>query len=88
MNCGPIIEDFGLEPTFLPDLAGSLDGHIPDDFTPTTIGGVGVEEISMMGQAGWTIAIGAQMRRAAEALQKKTGVPFTAIREAVRARGQ
>ena len=71
-----IIEDFGLEPTFLPDLAGSLDGHIPDDFTPTTIGGVGVEEISMMGQAGWTIAIGAQMRRAAEAMQKKTGVPF------------
>lgn len=71
-----IIEDFGLEPTFLPDLAGSLDGHIPDDFTPTTIGGVGVEEISMMGQAGWTIAIGAQMQRAAEAMQKKTGVPF------------
>ncbi|MGD9545345.1 MAG: nitrogenase iron-molybdenum cofactor biosynthesis protein NifN [Methylocystis sp.] len=71
-----IIEDFGLEPTFLPDLAGSLDGHIPDDFTPTTIGGVGVEEISAMGQAGWTIAIGAQMRRAAEAMQKKTGVPF------------
>jgi nitrogenase molybdenum-iron protein NifN len=71
-----IFEDFGLEPTFLPDLAGSLDGHIPDDFTPTTIGGVGVEEISTMGQCGWTIAIGAQMRAAAEALQKKTGVPF------------
>jgi nitrogenase molybdenum-iron protein NifN len=71
-----IIEDFGLEPTFLPDLAGSLDGHIPDDFTPTTIGGVGVDEISMMGQASWTIAIGAQMRRAAEAMQERTGVPF------------
>jgi len=27
-----IIEDFGLEPSFLPDLAGSLDGHIPDEF--------------------------------------------------------
>ena len=40
-----IIEDFGLEPTFLPDLGGSLDGHIPDDFTPTTIGGVSVEEV-------------------------------------------
>ncbi len=34
-----IIEDFGLEPSFLPDLGGSLDGHIPDEFTPTTIGG-------------------------------------------------
>lgn len=71
-----IIEDFGLEPTFLPDLSGSLDGHIPDDFTPTTIGGVGIEEIATMGQAGWTIAIGAQMRAAAEALQKKTDIPY------------
>ncbi len=71
-----IIEDFGLEPTFLPDLSGSLDGHIPDDFTPTTIGGVGVEEVAAMGQAGWTIAIGAQMRLAAEAMKKKTGIPY------------
>jgi nitrogenase molybdenum-iron protein NifN len=71
-----MIEDFGLEPSFLPDLAGSLDGHIPEDFTPTTIGGIGIEEIAMMGYASWTIAIGAQMRLAAEALEKKTGTPF------------
>ncbi|POF33839.1 nitrogenase iron-molybdenum cofactor biosynthesis protein NifN [Roseibium marinum] len=71
-----IIEDFGLVPTFLPDIAGSLDGHIPDDFTPTTIGGVGVDEVAAMGQAAWTIAIGAQMRRAAQAMEKKTGIPF------------
>ena len=71
-----IIEDFGLQPSFLPDLAGSLDGHIPDEFVPTTIGGIGVDEVATMGQAGWTIAIGAQMRRAAEAMQKKTGTPY------------
>jgi nitrogenase molybdenum-iron protein NifN len=71
-----IIEDFGLEPTFLPDIGGSLDGHIPDDFTPTTIGGVGVEEVAAMGLAGWTIAVGAQMRPAAEALQAKAGTPY------------
>ena len=71
-----ILEDFGLRPSFLPDLAGSLDGHIPDEFTPTTIGGIGVDEIATMGQAAWTIAIGAQMQRAAEAMQAKTGVPF------------
>jgi nitrogenase molybdenum-iron protein NifN len=71
-----ILEDFGLKPSFLPDLAGSLDGHIPDEFTPTTIGGIGVDEIATMGQASWTIAIGAQMQRAAEAMQAKTGVPF------------
>ena len=71
-----IIEDFGLEPSFLPDIAGSLDGHIPEEFVPTTIGGIGVEEIATMGQAAWTIAIGAQMRRAAMAMDAKTGVPF------------
>ncbi len=75
-----IIEDFGLEPSFLPDLAGSLDGHIPDEFTPTTIGGIGVEEVAAMGLAGWTIAIGEQMRRAAEALQAKAGVPYRLFR--------
>ncbi|MGP8123229.1 MAG: nitrogenase iron-molybdenum cofactor biosynthesis protein NifN [Xanthobacteraceae bacterium] len=71
-----IFEDFGLKPAFLPDIAGSLDGHIPDEFMPTTIGGIGVDEVAAMGQAAWTIAIGAQMRRAAEALQAKAGVPF------------
>jgi nitrogenase molybdenum-iron protein NifN len=71
-----IFEDFGLAPSFLPDLAGSLDGHIPEDFTPTTIGGIGVDEIATMGCAGWTIAIGEQMRRAAIALEAKTGVPY------------
>ncbi|UPJ48020.1 nitrogenase iron-molybdenum cofactor biosynthesis protein NifN [Bradyrhizobium sp. 200] len=71
-----ILEDFGLKPSFLPNLAGSLDGHIPDEFTPTTIGGIGVDEVVSMGRAGWTIAIGAQMRRAAENMQAKAGVPF------------
>ncbi|MDR3466638.1 MAG: nitrogenase iron-molybdenum cofactor biosynthesis protein NifN [Xanthobacteraceae bacterium] len=71
-----MMEDFGLVPSFLPDLGGSLDGHIPDEFTPTTIGGIGVDEIAAMGRASWTIAIGAQMRRAAEALEKKAGTPF------------
>jgi len=71
-----ILEDFGLKPSFLPDLAGSLDGHIPDEFVPTTIGGIGVDEVRTMGRAGWTIAIGAQMKRAAEAMLAKTGVPY------------
>ena len=71
-----IIEDFGLEPSFLPDLAGSLDGHIPDEFTPTTIGGIGVEEVATMGYAAWTIAIGEQMRRSAVTMEKKAGVPY------------
>jgi nitrogenase molybdenum-iron protein NifN len=71
-----IISAFGLEPTFLPDLSGSLDGHIPDDFTPTTLGGVTKEDIAAMGAAAWTIAIGEQMRDAARALETRAGVPF------------
>jgi nitrogenase molybdenum-iron protein NifN len=71
-----ILDAFGLRASFLPDIAGSLDGHVPDDFTPTTHGGVSVAEIAGMGAAAFTIAIGEQMRPAAVALEKKTGVPF------------
>lgn len=65
-----------MEPYFLPDLAASLDGHIPDDFTPTTLGGISLEEIEELGDASYCVAIGEHMRRAAEALQKKTGLPY------------
>ncbi|GAM05310.1 MAG: nitrogenase iron-molybdenum cofactor biosynthesis protein NifN [Pseudomonadota bacterium] len=71
-----LFEDFGLVPNFLPDLSGSLDGHIPEDFTPTTLGGTGPEEVRAMAHAGWTLAIGEQMRGAAEALEARAGVPF------------
>ena len=71
-----LFEAFGLEPTFLPDISGSLDGHIPQDFTPTTLGGAGCDEARAMGLASWTIAVGEQMRPAAEALEKKTGIRF------------
>lgn len=71
-----IFEAFGLEPLFLPDLSGSLDGHIPEDFTPTTLGGIALSDIASMGLSAATIAIGEQMRPAAEALQARTGLPF------------
>ncbi|MBU2719314.1 nitrogenase iron-molybdenum cofactor biosynthesis protein NifN [Acidithiobacillus ferridurans] len=71
-----ISESFGLQPTFLPDLSGSLDGHVPEDFSSTTLGGTGLEEIRAMGEAELTIALGEQMRPAAEALMAKTGQPY------------
>ncbi len=71
-----IVSAFELEPLFLPDLSGSLDGHVPEDFTPATLGGVSVDEIASMGRSAWTIAIGEQMRPAAAALEAKTGVPY------------
>ena len=71
-----IIAAFGLDALFLPDLSGSLDGHVPEDFTPTTLGGISLEEIGGMGSSAWTIAVGEQMRAAAVTLEKKAGVPF------------
>jgi nitrogenase molybdenum-iron protein NifN len=72
-----ILEGFGLQAVVLPDLSGSLDGHVPDDFTPTTLGGISLEEIAGMGLSCHTLAIGEQIRDAAVALEKRTGVPFT-----------
>ncbi len=71
-----MIESFGLRAHFLPDLSGSLDGHIPEEFTPTTLGGISVAEIRAMGSALATIAIGEQMRGGAISLEHKTGVPY------------
>jgi nitrogenase molybdenum-iron protein NifN len=72
-----IIAAFGLDPLFLPDLSGSLDGHIPDDFTPTTLGGISLAEIARLGSSVHTIAVGEQMRDAAFTMEARTGVPFT-----------
>lgn len=71
-----IIEAFDLAPVVLPDLSGSLDGHIPEQFSPTTIGGTTVDEVRSMGSSLATIAIGEQMRSAAMELEIRSGVPF------------
>ena len=72
-----IIESFGLYSVFIPDISGSLDGHIPEDFTPTTLGGTTLLELRTMGAARMTIAIGEQMHAAAIELEMRTGVPYT-----------
>jgi len=74
-----IVESFGLRPILLPDLSGSLDGHIPEDFTPTTLGGTRLEEIRAMGSSRATIALGEQMRGAALALEMKCGIPHLLV---------
>jgi nitrogenase molybdenum-iron protein NifN len=71
-----IVEAFGFDPNVLPDLSSSLDGHVPDDFSPTTIGGATLADIRSCGASGFTIGVGEQMRAACDALQTKTGVPY------------
>ncbi|WP_081961404.1 nitrogenase iron-molybdenum cofactor biosynthesis protein NifN [Aquabacterium sp. NJ1] len=71
-----MLDDFGLSAIMLPDVSGSLDGHIPPDWRGTTLGGTKHDDILRMGESIATLAIGQQMQDAAEALQQRTGVPY------------
>jgi nitrogenase molybdenum-iron protein NifN len=73
------IEAFGLAPVFLPDLSTSLDGHLPDGYVGTSLGGTPLAAVARMGEARHTLAIGEQMRAPAERLAARTGVPFTLL---------
>lgn len=70
-------EAFGLEAVIVPDISGALDGTIPDRWVPHTYGGTPVEKIRSMGGAAHTIAIGEHMRKPADILSARTGVPST-----------
>lgn len=71
-----ITELFGLRPVMIPDLSDSLDGHLTDsDFSPLTIGGTAVDELTTLGMSMATLVIGPSMYKAADRLQQKTGVP-------------
>lgn len=74
-----IVESFGLHPIVLPDLSGSLDGHIPDEFNATTLGGTTLSELASLGESAATLAVGQQMHACAAELEKLTGVPCAAF---------
>jgi len=60
----------------LPDISDSLDGHLTaSDFTPHTIGGTPLSEITLMGDSIATLVIGDSLNSAADLLHEKTGVP-------------
>lgn len=72
-----IVEAFGLKPIIVPDISGSLDGHVPETWVGTSLGGAKVEDIERMGRSMHTIAIGEHMRGPARKLEERTGVDFT-----------
>jgi nitrogenase molybdenum-iron protein NifN len=72
---GELARAFALDPIVLPDLSGSLDGHVPEIFLPHTLGGTPRARIREMGASSLTIAVGEAMRPAAEALERRAGVP-------------
>ena len=74
-----LAEAFGLEPVVLPDLSGSVDGHVPDNFLGHTFGGTSVDDIRGLGRCSLALALGEHLRPAAAALHARAGVPFTVL---------
>lgn len=72
-----MIESFGLSVIVAPDVSGSLDGHMSDKFSPTTMGGTPLAGMRALGASIATIAVGEQMRASAAALEEIAGVPYT-----------
>lgn len=71
-----LVEAFGLRPVLLPDLSGSLDGHLTDqEFSPLTVGGTAVGDIQAMGESVATLVLGRALYPAADLLKERTGVP-------------
>lgn len=77
-----LFEQFDLRPLFIPDISNSLDGVVTDeDFSPLTIGGTSISELQTAGESVATIQLGSSMKKAAELLHKKTGVPNVVIND-------
>jgi nitrogenase molybdenum-iron protein NifN len=75
-----LIGAFGLEPTVLPDISTSLDGHVEETWRSTSLGGTPLVEIEAMGKAVLTLVAGESLRPAAALLTDRTGVPHEVFR--------
>ncbi|WP_027715364.1 nitrogenase iron-molybdenum cofactor biosynthesis protein NifN [Desulfuromonas sp. TF] len=62
---------FGFEVLALPDLSSALDGHLGEKQSALSDGGISVEEIRTLADAGLVLSVGDSMRPCAEALLKK-----------------
>lgn len=70
-----LVASFGLDCVAIPDLANALDGHIDDEVSPLSTGGVGLERIREAGRAVATVYVGDSLARAARRLEESHGVP-------------
>ncbi len=71
-----IVSAFGLKPIVIPDLSGSVDGHLDDDYNTKTPGGASLSQLQQLARSQFTIAIGESMRSAAEILQQKFATSY------------
>lgn len=75
------VEAFGLTPIVVPDLSGSLDGHLGEGLSTTTTGGTTVTELKAMGRSAFTLALGNSMTVGARLLERWYGTPYQVFRQ-------
>ncbi len=71
-----LVRAFGLTPIVLPDLSTSLDGHVSDNWSGTSLGGTTQADIARMVESGFTLAVGESMRKAAAMIEDRAMVPY------------
>lgn len=71
-----VVRAFGLSPIVLPDLSSSLDGHVSDNWSGTSLGGTTAEDIAKIPESAFTLVIGESMRAAAALIEDRAMVPF------------
>jgi nitrogenase molybdenum-cofactor synthesis protein NifE len=77
-----LVASFGLTVLTVPDVANALDGHVDDEVSSLSTGGVPVEAIRGAGRSAATIYVGDSLSRAARRLDEAFGVPaygFTSL---------
>ncbi len=70
-----MVESFGLTVLTIPDLANALDGHIDEEVSPLSTGGVALDDIRRAGRSAATIYVGDSLARAALRLKESFGIP-------------
>ena len=70
-----LLEAFGLTVLTIPDVANALDGHIDDEVSPLSTGGIPVEDVRRAGRSVATIYVGDSLAKAALVLEERFGVP-------------
>ncbi|WP_242392985.1 bifunctional nitrogenase iron-molybdenum cofactor biosynthesis protein NifEN [Anaeromyxobacter oryzisoli] len=70
-----LVRSFGLEPVVAPDLSRALDGHVDEEVSPLSTGGVSLEELRRAGRSVATLYFGDSLARAASRLEARLGIP-------------
>ena len=70
-----IVKSFDLEPIALPNLSGSMDGHLTEDWSGLTTGGTTAVELKTIGRSEVTLAVGSSVFAAGSKLNNRFGIP-------------